>query len=729
MKNVIFKDISIQNFMSYGKKQTIDFREGITAILSVNHDKDMDSNGGGKTVIFDAIAFAFFGNTIKDMRKEEVVNRIAKKDCVVELNFDVDENGTVSEYTILRGISPSFCRVSKNGEDVTLSGIPATNDYISNLIGTTEQMFQNTVMMSAEQQPFMRQRKNEKREFIEGVFSLEFIKRMAKIVKSEADDVSKKYYSLTGEYSAAERNIENIKSNIEITKQKDEENKKKLAEKAKEIEKTIADLESGEHPVEPDQNAINEAEENLYNRKIANEAAEKKRDKFKAEFAEKNAEHKSRERTIQTHIMSNGELLANQKVLTDFVKKKFNVTCEELSQLVKTYKERVETLKAENDDLNETKHRKASNKRVMEQECETLKNLGNVCEKCHRPFDNVDLDQRAKRIEELKADAEALNKQLLEISETVAKNNDTINRTLDDLDEIIKLHAEYRTLSKQKQYDTDAERAEIDEIDKSIEKMKQMIPVLLEEKNKLEKDLADASDKVYFIKNQKEQFKLFKEKVEFQRKCLEDTKVAINTPDSTIEWLEKSLKDSEKELDRMRSDISDLEHKGNVYALAKEILSDDGFRAFMIKRYVGILNDCINRYLGELGAPMRIKFDEFFEDTITDTLTGEECSYASLSSGEKRRLDLATLLALVDMREMQGVVKFNYLFFDEIFDSALSASACSQLMKMLVDRKDKVGENSLLITHKSEMQSDDNIDHVLMIDKIGGISSAGYIKG
>lgn len=729
MKNVIFKSISIQNFLSYGKKQIIDFKDGITAILSVNHDKDMDSNGGGKSVIFDAIAFALYGDITKDMRKEEIVNRIAKKDCVVELNFDIDENGTISEYTIYRGIAPSFCRVNKDGEDVTLSGIPATNDYIANLIGSSETMFQNTVMMSAEQPPFMRQRKNEKREFIEGVFSLEFIKRMAKIVKSEADDVSKKYYTATGEYTAAEKNHDNIKSNIDVTQRQDEENKKKLAEKAKEIENTIAELEAGEHPEEPSQRDINDAEEALYNCKVKNEAAEKKRDHFKAEFAEKNADRKSREKIRQEHIAANGKHLAEVKALNDKVEKMFGVSCQKLQQLADERRALIEKLQDENEKLGEVRMNKSSIKHAKRQEWETLESLGNVCEKCHRPFDAVDLNQRTKHIEQLKAEAKELDDEICKAVETIGKNNEKIKKAQGELLEIGRLKASHSTLCNQEQYETESEKAEIDALDKDIERMKQDIPVLLEEKNNLEAELNAASEKVYAIKHQQEQYKLYKDKVDFQRKCLEDTKTAIATPDTTIEWLKKSLVDSEKELERMRVEIGELEHQGNVYVLAKEILSDDGFRAFMIKRYVGILNDCINRYLSELGAPMRIRFDEFFEDIITDTLTGEECSYASLSSGEKRRLDLATLLALVDMREMQGAVKFNYLFFDEVFDSALSSGACGQLMSMLVDRKNKVGENSLLITHKTEMQNDDNIDHVLMIDKIGGISSAGYVKG
>ena len=50
-------------------------------------------------------------------------------------------------------------------------------------------------------------------------------------------------------------------------------------------------------------------------------------------------------------------------------------------------------------------------------------------------------------------------------------------------------------------------------------------------------------------------------------------------------------------------------------------------------------------------------------------------------------------------------------------------------MEILVDREKNMGESALLITHKQEMQGDDNIQHILTVDKIGGISTVEYTKG
>jgi len=49
MKNITFKTIAIQNFLSYGKEVKIDFNAGINIITGHNYDKE-DGNGVGKCV-------------------------------------------------------------------------------------------------------------------------------------------------------------------------------------------------------------------------------------------------------------------------------------------------------------------------------------------------------------------------------------------------------------------------------------------------------------------------------------------------------------------------------------------------------------------------------------------------------------------------------------------------------------------------------------------------------
>ena len=136
MKKIQFRTIEITNFLSVGKTQCVEFSDGITAIFGINHDKANDSNGVGKSTILSAVCFALYGDPIKNIKRDEVVNRIAGSKCEVSLTFDVSENGTTTEYRIERGVKPSFCRLYRGDEDISLSGMPETTKLLGEILGT-----------------------------------------------------------------------------------------------------------------------------------------------------------------------------------------------------------------------------------------------------------------------------------------------------------------------------------------------------------------------------------------------------------------------------------------------------------------------------------------------------------------------------------------------------------------------------------------------------------------
>lgn len=174
MKQVVFKKLSIQNFLSIGNDPIIvDFQRGINIITGVNLDKEGSKNGVGKSTILDAIHFVLFGETIRELKKEHIVNRHTRKDCVVTLEFDV--NGEA--YILTRSIEPTAVQLLqpslKKDKDITKSSMPKTTAYVEELINCTPEVFQQSILMSINSTaPFMTQKKVEKRKFIEGILKL-----------------------------------------------------------------------------------------------------------------------------------------------------------------------------------------------------------------------------------------------------------------------------------------------------------------------------------------------------------------------------------------------------------------------------------------------------------------------------------------------------------------------------------------------------------------------------
>lgn len=118
-----------------------------------------------------------------------------------------------------------------------------------------------------------------------------------------------------------------------------------------------------------------------------------------------------------------------------------------------------------------------------------------------------------------------------------------------------------------------------------------------------------------------------------------------------------------------------------------------------------MLNNKINHYLNKLDANSRIIFDNYFEDSLTDSM-GKVASYANLSGAEKKAVDLACMFSFMEMRELQNFPMFNFVLFDEIFDSSfdkksvyLITEICNEIAKnkcvfIISHRKDAIYSNN-----------------------------------
>lgn len=219
MKYINFTSIKISNFLSVGDTPVkIDLKQGLNVITGTNKDKEDRRNGVGKSTVADAIHFAIFGETIRELSKDFIVNSITKKHTIVELTFSVNENNKIDDYRIIRQLKPTKCYLFVNDTDLTESTIPNTNKRIKSILNSSPEVFQNCVIMSLNTTlPFMAQKKVEKRKFIEGILNLEIFSNMLLTARSEFNEVQKKYESITKDFDHANvvcRLLQDKKDNI-----------------------------------------------------------------------------------------------------------------------------------------------------------------------------------------------------------------------------------------------------------------------------------------------------------------------------------------------------------------------------------------------------------------------------------------------------------------------------------------------------------------------------------
>ena len=217
MRLVSFKSLSIRNFLSVGDTPiTINFQEGINVITGINYDKEDSKNGVGKSTVIDALYFALFGTTIREINKDLITNSFTKKTCEVKLEIQIDNNGTTNIYNIARTLTPTKCFLSKNGVDITHSTLAKTNEFIQKLLRSTSKVFQNSVIMTINNTvPFMAQSKIDKRKFIESVLNLEAFSEMLSLTREEYNLIKRDYEVLYAKNQTVEKSYTTSKSQLE----------------------------------------------------------------------------------------------------------------------------------------------------------------------------------------------------------------------------------------------------------------------------------------------------------------------------------------------------------------------------------------------------------------------------------------------------------------------------------------------------------------------------------
>lgn len=290
MRYIHFKRIRINNFLSIGKKPVeVVFKPGLNIITGKNYDKADRANGVGKSTIADAVHFALYGSTIRDLKKENIVNDQAPDQlCEVELEFTYQQDTQVNECKIVRTLNPTKCYFFVNGQDVTRSGVPQTTEYITSIIKTSSEVFQNSVIMTINNTiPFMAQKKVEKRKFIEGILGLEVFGNMLLLARSDFNEAKRSVDIELTKQQEVERSL------VDANKQKStyEENKNKrlalLHERQKNNEQELLILNEKVSKFEPvDQEAENKLKEAIQLLKTADKAKETKKQSIQKAITE-----------------------------------------------------------------------------------------------------------------------------------------------------------------------------------------------------------------------------------------------------------------------------------------------------------------------------------------------------------------------------------------------------------------------------------------------------------
>ncbi len=200
----------------------------------------------------------------------------------------------------------------------------------------------------------------------------------------------------------------------------------------------------------------------------------------------------------------------------------------------------------------------------------------------------------------------------------------------------------------------------------------------------------------------------------WKRDSIHKIQQEINKPkDNNLRREQKNLKEMALEGSEKASEVATIKAQKDNFDTVSALLRDTGIKSQIIKKYLPIMNQLINKYLSDLDFYVSFDLNENFEETIKSRFR-DEFSYASFSEGEKMRIDLALLFTWRTIAKMKNSANTNLLILDEIFDSSLDIAGTYDFMKILRSFNDST--NVFIISHKPDMLQD-KFDRILRVEK------------
>ena len=216
---------------------------------------------------------------------------------------------------------------------------------------------------------------------------------------------------------------------------------------------------------------------------------------------------------------------------------------------------------------------------------------------------------------------------------------------------------------------------------------------------------------------------------------------AINKINEFIIKYESAFKTLEGELNRLKadkpkefgsirniisrnsSDLSKKEEEKVKYdddfkylAMLEEIYSDTGVKKKILESYLPTLNKEIEYTLNELHFPYSLSFDSDFEPQLFQL--GLEISVDTLSTGEKKRVDLAVLISIIRMLKRK-FPSLNIFMLDEVL-SSIDGDGIYDIIGLLQSISKEMNINIFIINHSP--LPIEHFDFSIAISKNAGFS-------
>ena len=236
---IIFKKVKYKNFLSTGQ-QFIEIQLDRAPTTLV-----VGENGAGKSTMLDALCFGLFQRPFRNIKKDQLINTINEKECIVEVEFIVGQK----EYKIIRGIKPNKFEIWCDGD--MLNQDAAQRDYQKHLeqqiLKLNFRSFTQVVILgNASFVPFMQLRARHRRQVVEEILDIEIFSKMNIMFREKQKNQDEVIKQADFDYQLIDDRIDTQKKHIDDINNRS----KDLADSKKaDLDKSMTDISNYEEDV------------------------------------------------------------------------------------------------------------------------------------------------------------------------------------------------------------------------------------------------------------------------------------------------------------------------------------------------------------------------------------------------------------------------------------------------------------------------------------------------
>lgn len=758
--NVQAQNICVFKEMDFSPKQGY-----TTLIFGQNRDDDSQgSNGSGKSALIEAIAVGLSGDPLRKVKSDEIINDGAEEAKVILTLTNDERNETLKIERTYSRTNPQQIKVTINGEDIPQPSVIEYNRFILDIIGISrDDLFSNFILSKHKYNSFLNATDKDKKELINRFSNGILVDQARNKLSSDLDSSRSKLRHADVDLANASGYVNAIKEQISLAIADNEARAERKEEILKAHEEAIVNqrakirqtnerielIKSVVDRYEATLDELQEIEDNPTTfanmNKDVIEAIKKAGLTPGHDYNDLIVEYQGQYNRFRSMAEASNVELGNYEheqrkaaERYDNLKDEYEILkASNIPQLV-VLKSELERLEIQTDRVKNEQNEIAAQLELYSEKvvkCKTMLAGEITCPNCLHKFFNRQkktpqevrdkLADTRKKIHNAEKRKEIVAEKLKEIASQIAHDQDEQQSIMESVrafgEKVQKASEEITRLSSlvaETKRELLEERSKADEFE---QKLNNMIKVLFDEayetvgiaKRACERDIEAAEiDIVTYNAN-----------IESYKEAIEETKAT--TLDSIVDSLQKKLDEYAEKFDEIKAAKDKAEKEYNEFVVQDARFVE--FQTHLANSKIAALSLMTNEFLEAIGSDLRIVFNGYtilksgkIRDKISVSVVrnGIDCgSFAKMSQGEQCRVNLASILALhkltnVDCQDGKGL---DLLILDEILDATDEAGLAS-----MFEALNNLHITAMVVSHGLTQE---NYPYKLFVTKSNGVST------